>query len=181
MKKNLFAYALILCLTAVCMAGCGGNDDTPAGTSAAGNAQEASTAEHVDAGSAYYFEINGTAVVPGMTQEALLAIGDPDSTFEAPSCAGEGTDYTYTYGSVEITTVPNAQGVNEVDAIVLKDDLTATPEGVSLFMSLEDMTAAYGDGYTLSGSAYIYVKGGVQLQFIVENDEITSIQYTLAQ
>lgn len=48
-------------------------------------------------------------------------------------------------------------------------------------MTLEDMVAAYGEGYTESGSAYNYVKGNVLLQFIIENDEITSIQYTIAE
>lgn len=179
MKKTFFAYALVLCLLGGLLAGCGGGED---GTTAASGNDTQTTAAPVSTGAGYSFEVKGTAVTPGMKQDDLLAaLGEADNTFEAPSCAGEGTDYTYTYGSVEITTVPNSQGVNEVSAIILKDDLASTPEGVSLFMSLEDMVAAYGDGYTQSGSAYNYVKGNVQLQFIVENDEITSIQYSIVE
>ena len=64
---------------------------------------------------------------------------------------------------------------------MLKDDLVSTPEGVSLFMGVTDMTNAYGEGYAANGNAYTYTRGNALLQFIVENDEITSIQYMLAE
>jgi len=185
MKKKLFVYVLIFALAASMAAGCSGGDDTkntqPAGTTAAQDGQP-STAAPVSAGDGYTFELNGAEIKPGMTQDDLLAaVGETNNVFEAPSCAGQGTDYTYTYGSVEVSTVPDENGVNAVSLIVLKDDLVKTPEGVSLFMTMDDMTAAYGDGYTSSGSTYTYQKGNVKLQFIIENDEITSIQYILAE
>lgn len=180
MKKKIFAYALTLCLAMSLMA-CGGNDDT---TKAPEGDQQTESVNGTVAGDGYAFAVNGKEIQIGMTQDDLTAVlGEADSSFEAPSCAGQGTDYTLTYagGSVEITTVPNADGVNLVDAIVVKDDLIETPEGIALFMSLDDVVAAYGDGYTTSGSAYIYSKGEMQLQFIVENNEVTSIQYIVAE
>lgn len=183
MKKRIFAYVLTLCLIATLAAGCGGKGGEPSTTAAPStNAGSETTAAPSAQASGFSFEFKGTAITPGMKQDALLAaLGDADNTFEAPSCAGEGTDYTFTYGSIEISTVPNADGANEVTMIVLKDDLVSTPEGVSLFMGVADMTNAYGDGYTVNGSAYTYTKGNVLLQFIAENDEITSIQYMLAE
>jgi hypothetical protein len=77
--------------------------------------------------------------------------------------------------------VPNAQGVNLIDAMIIKDDLLSTPEGVSLTMKLSDVTAAYGESYTTLGNAYVYEKDGMQLQFIIENDEVTSIQYVVVE
>lgn len=187
MKKRIFVYALALCLLAATAVGCGGNDDsaqtTAANTAAASgeSSAEPTTAQPQAQTGGFSFELKGVSITPGMKQDDLTAaLGDADNTFEAPSCAGEGTDYTFTYGSVEISTVPNAEGVNEVNTIVLKDDLVSTPEGVSLFMKVADMTAAYGEDYTASGNAYTYTKGNVLLQFIAENDEITSIQYMLA-
>ena len=181
MKKRIVSCVLALCLSASLAAGCGNKEDTPATTPAVTSGQETTKAP-ASSGSGFHFVLKDASIAPGMNQEDLLAaLGDADKTFEAPSCAGAGTDYTFTYGSVEITTVPGASGANEVSAIVLKDDLVSTPEGISLSMSMEEMTKAYGDGYTVSGSAYTYVKDKVQLQFVIENDEITSIQYMIVE
>ena len=176
MKKKLTACALILCLSALLAVGCGGDSNTS--TTAAGGS-ETTAAAAADEG--FYIELNGQKLVPGMAQDDMIsAVGETDNVFSAPSCAGQGTDYTYTYGSVEIVTIPNADGVNEISTIALRDDLASTPEGVSLYMTTADMTAAYGEDYTQSGNAYTYVKGSVKLSFIIENDEITSIEYSLA-
>ncbi len=180
MRKKLtaYAFALALCLSALLAAGCGGDSDTA--TTGAGGGEAATTAAAA-ADEGFYFELDGQKLMPGMSQDDMIsAIGETENVFSAPSCAGQGTDYTYTYGSVEIVTVPNADGVNEISTIALRDDLASTPEGVSLYMTTADMTAAYGDDYTQSGNAYSYLKGNVKLTFIIENDEITSIEYTLA-
>lgn len=177
--KKFIALAFACCLS-LSLVACGGGDDT---TKAPENDKQTEAASSY-AGKGYALTVDGKNVQIGMSGEDMLALlGEASSVFEAPSCAGQGIDYTYTYagGSVEITTVPNAEGVNLVDAIVLKDDLISTPEGISLTMTLADVTAAYGDGYTTSGNAYIYEKDGMQLQFIIENDEVTSVQYVVAE
>ena len=53
----------------------------------------------------YVFEYNGVKI--GMDMEAapiISALGEADSYFEAPSCAFECLDKTYSYGSFEIDT-----------------------------------------------------------------------------
>ena len=53
----------------------------------------------------YVFDYNGVKV--GMDMEAapiIAALGEPSSYFEAPSCAFEGLDKNYNYGSFEIDT-----------------------------------------------------------------------------
>ena len=175
--KKLLVLLTTLVMT-LSLVACGGGDDT---TKAPENDKQTEAADNY-AGKGYALAIDGKNVQIGMSGEDMLALlGEAGSVFEAPSCAGEGIDYTYTYagGSVEITTVPNAKGINLIDAMVLKDDLISTPEGISLTMGLDDVTAAYGDDYTTLGNAYIYEKDGMQLQFIIENDEITSIQYVV--
>lgn len=179
--KKFIALAFAFCLS-LSLVACGGSDDTTKAPEETKAPVASNTGSYT--GKGYALTIDGKDVQIGMSGEDMLALlGEANSVFEAPSCAGEGIDYTYTYagGSVEITTVPNAQGVNLIDAIVLKDDLISTPEGISLTMTLADVTAAYGDGYTTSGNAYVYAQDGMQLQFIIENDEITSIQYVVAE
>ncbi len=179
--KKFIALAFAFCLS-LSLVACGGDDNT----TKAPEETKAPVTSNTDkyTGKGYALTIDGKDVQIGMSGEDMLALlGEAGSVFEAPSCAGEGIDYTYTYagGSVEITTVPDAKGVNLVDAIVLKDDLISTPEGLSLTMSLDDVTAAYGEDYTTLGNAYAYEKDGMQLQFIIENDEITSIQYVVVE
>lgn len=181
MKRNWMTAAVALGMAAVLLIGCGGKDDQkePSGTNSIPAAENQTNS--TGAGS-YSVTIKGTKVAPGMDQESVTAaLGEADSTFEAPSCAGEGTDYTLTYGSFEIQTVPNADGVNEVSAILIKDDLASTDEGVSLGGSLEDIVAAYGEGYTENGSAYTYSDGKVQLQFVMDGEEIVSIEYSVVE
>ena len=178
--KKIIALAIAFCLSLSLMA-CGGGEDT---TKAPEETKAPVTSTTKYEGFGYALTIDGKNVQIGMSGDDLVALlGETSNVFEAPSCAGQGIDYTYTYagGSVEITTVPNAQGVNLVDAMIIKDDLLSTPEGISLTMKLADVTAAYGEDYTTMGNAYIYAKNGMQLQFIVENDEVTSIQYVVVE
>ena len=154
--RKFIALAFAFCLS-LSLVACGGSEDTTKAPSET-KAPVASTTDKY-AGFGYAMNVDGKSVQIGMSGEDLIALlGETSNVFEAPSCAGEGIDYTYTYGggSVEITTVPNAKGVNLVDAIVLKDDLISTPEGISLTMGLADVTAAYGEDYTTLGNAYIY-------------------------
>lgn len=178
--KKIIALAIAFCLSLSLMA-CGGGEDT---TKAPEETKAPSSSTNNYAGKGYALVVDGQKIQIGLSGEELVnMLGETSNVFEAPSCAGQGIDYTYTYagGSVEITTVPNADGVNLIDAMIIKDDLLSTPEGVSLTMSLDDVVAAYGDKYTTLGNAYIYEKDGMQLQFIIESDEITSIQYVVVE
>ncbi len=179
--KKFIALAIAFCLS-LSLVACGGGEDT----TKAPEETKTPVASNNDKyeGFGYVLTVDGKNVQIGISGEDLVALlGETSNVFEAPSCAGQGIDYTYTYagGSVEITTVPNAQGVNLVDAMIIKDDLLSTPEGVSLTMKLADVTAAYGESYTTMGNAYVYEKDGMQLQFIIENDEVTSIQYVVVE
>ena len=178
--KKIIALAIAFCLSLSLMA-CGGGEDT---TKAPEETKAPVASNEKYEGFGYVLNVDGKDIQIGMSGEDLIRVlGETSNVFEAPSCAGQGIDYTYTYagGSVEITTVPNAQGVNLIDAMIIKDDLLSTPEGISLTMTLADVTAAYGDKYTTMGNAYVYEEDGMQLQFIIENDEVTSIQYVVAE
>ena len=126
----------------------------------------------------YVFEYNGVKV--GMDMEAapiIAALGEADSYFEAPSCAFEGLDKTYSYGSFEIDTYEQ-NGKDYISTVFFCDDLIETPEGVCLFETKADMVNAYGENYTEEFGMLVYEKDGMKLQFILEGDEITSIEYT---
>ncbi len=128
-------------------------------------------------GKGYVFLYNGVTVsVDGDMAPVLEGLGEPVNYFEAASCAFEGLDKTYTYGSFEIVTYP--QGEKDcVSTIILKDDTVSTAENISIGSSRESVTNAYGTDYTEQGSMLVYHKEGMRLCILVENDTVTSIQY----
>lgn len=125
----------------------------------------------------YVFEYNGVKV--GMDMEAapiIAALGTDYTYFEAPSCAFEGLDKTYGYGSFEIDTYEQ-DGKDYICGVFFVDDLIETPEGVALFETKTDMIAAYGEGYREEYGMLVYEKEGTKIKFILDGDEITSIEY----
>lgn len=144
------------------------------------NAQNQENTESSGAQTAegYFFEANGVVIGVDMNMDDLLdSLGEYKSVFEAPSCAGEGMSYLYTYASYEIETYPSAEGENLIGYIVLKDDTVATREGVDLSMTREDVIRVYGEDYQEAPNAITYEKNGTKLNFILEGDAIVSIEY----
>lgn len=125
----------------------------------------------------YVFEYNGVKI--GMDMEAapiIAALGEANSYFEAPSCAFEGLDKNYNYGSFEVDTY-ELDGKDYIAGVFFRDDLIETPEGVCLFETKADMIAAYGEGFKEEYGMLVYEKEGMKIKFILEGDEITSIEY----
>ena len=158
------------------MSGCGNDEKVIGGdvSNAPGSSQQTAGGSGDSAGSAqtsakgYVFRHNGVTVsVDGDMSPVLEGLGEPVNYFEAASCAVEGLDKTYTYGSFEIVTYP--QGEKDcVSTIILKDDTVSTAENISIGSSREDVTNAYGTDYTEQGSMLVYHKDGMRLCILVE-------------
>ena len=126
---------------------------------------------------AYKFEYKGVSIAVDADVSGIIsALGDADSYHEEKSCAFEGLDKVYTYGSIEIDTYPDGD-IDRVSSIIILDDLVKTPEGVSLYNTVDDMKAAYGSNYTEDTNLFVYEKGGMKLRFIIKDNEIASIEY----
>lgn len=108
--------------------------------------------------------------------EIIRELGEPISCFEATSCVFDGTDKIYNYGSFELDTY-ELNGKDYVSCIYFRDDLVATREGISLFMSREELFATYGERDIAQNGEYIYEKDGMQLRFLIKEGAITSIEY----
>lgn len=118
-------------------------------------------------------------VVIEMDAEAaplVAKLGEPVSYFEAPSCAFEGIDKMYTYNGFELDTYP-LNDKDYVSAVIFKDDIVSTPEGVSIGDPAEAITAAYGEDMTEEKGMIVYEKDGMKLCFIAAGDSIVSIEY----
>lgn len=126
----------------------------------------------------FSIKYNNVEIVPG-TEFAEDAIKEEYELSEIPSCAFDGIDKVYTYSNVEII-VAEIEGKNTVYSVYFLNDEEQTEEGIKISDSKELMIEKYGEQYeqTLENK-YTYVKGKVELSFIIENEIITSIEYTL--
>jgi len=192
-NKKVLGLAMSL-IMAMMLAGCGDNSSDSAAISG-GTANSAGTStsstqgtdngagnsgstEASQATKGYVFVFQGTEVaIDADMAPVLAALGEPKSYFEAASCAFQGLDKQYNYGSFEIDTYPDGD-IDRVSAIYFYDDTVATQEGVAVFNSEADMKAAYGEDYKEVSGEIVYSKDGMKLCFIVEEGEITSIRYS---
>lgn len=182
MKRNLLCGLLALAMV-LALSACG--EKEPSKSSGGGQtgqtsqpAQPDQSAQPGGAGVAEYVFRSGdtTVSIDQDMAEVLSALGEPKEYFEAESCAFEGMDKTYTYSGFVITTRPDGEK-DFVNSIALTDDSVTTPEGVYIGSSDADVRAAYGeDAGTLSG-ALCYTKGGTDLNFILEDGKVISIEY----
>lgn len=176
MKRNLLCLLLALCL-AVLTTACGGgsgSQNTPNGQSQDASAQSGGAEE--DGGYVFLAGAEGYAVsVNADMSQVLAALGEPQSYFEAASCAFEGLDKTYTYSGFVITTRPEKDR-DLINSILLTDDSVTTPEGIYIGSTAEDVVAAYGEG-SRTETSLSYTEGAYALSFILENDAVISIEY----
>lgn len=193
MKK--IKYLSLICAGVVALTACGSSDvkviekesTTGEVTQTADNnnveSQQQSETETEDSASqnAYYYTAEGPSGTVDVTPDMDMAqvhevLGDEVTYFEAASCAFEGLDKVYTYDHFEIDTYPEGD-VDKISSIVLLDDLTTTKEGVYVGQSKADMESAYGTDYDNDGNSYIYTKGDMRLEFVLEGETIISISY----
>ena len=164
----------IICLLMVCMlalAACGGSGDAET-TQASGGTTQAAEQQSTDA---YVFTVKGVKVVMNAEAKPIIeALGECKSYHEEASCAFNGLDKEYNYGSFIIRTYPK-DDVDYISAVDLMDDTVTTPEGLYIGATKDDVVKAYGQP---SGDFYEYVKGDCSLLFLFDGDTVTSIQYT---
>ena len=142
--------------------------NTNAGTGNSG-ANTAAKGENVD--------FNGQNVFPGNAFDSSK-VSEKATTMEVPSCALAGTDTIYTYNDVEIT-VSEYKGEKVIYSTYFNGTSVKTEKGISIGSSKADMEKAYGTGYKNVGTQYEYNLETAVLTFIIENDKVTSIYYTL--
>lgn len=179
MKKKLMSLMLVIMVCIVSLAACGGGDDKGnGGNDSQGGGSAANNSSDNASASGYSFEYKGTSISVNTDIDPIVEkIGEPSSKFEAPSCAGQGTDFIYTYSGFEIDTSPFENITNAIAAIIIVSDEVETPEGITIGSTKEDVEAAYGTDYTESNGMMTYQKGDMKLNILIKNNAVDSIQY----
>lgn len=166
MKKLILlilSAAMVLCLAA-----CGGNTD-PSGTEAPGNSGEPE----------FSFTYKGTEIALHAPAEPIIAaLGAPSQYTESTSCAFEGLDKSYGYGSFYLETYP--QGDKDfVSGWWFVDDMVETEEGICIGSSQADVEQAYGAENFNGTNTFVIKRGTGMLTVILDKQSVTSIQYSI--
>ena len=122
----------------------------------------------------YGYTYEGVALIPGDPFDPGV-LPEADSVFEVPSCAIEGTDNLYNYGTFELTAFNDGTG-EVIYSIFFIDPNITTDEGLALGDDVSKVIALYGEDYTQEGTAYVYTAGDTILSILVQNDTVTSIE-----
>lgn len=176
MKQRIISI-FMSCAVLASLAACGGNSAGNASNPSSGPAGSAGSSAPAKGADAFSFTINGTKVTVNENMAGVLAaLGEPQSYFEAESCAFEGLDKTYTYAGFVITTYPDGEQ-DFINSIRLTDDSSATQEGVYIGCTADQVQAVYGDAKDDHVGALSYTNGDTMLNFILEGDVVVSIEY----
>ncbi len=125
----------------------------------------------------FSFTYNGVQIMPGADAAPVIAaLGGPKSYTEEPSCAFEGVDKTYYYGSFYLSTCP-MDGKDCVYSLWFVDDSIATGEGIRIGSSQTEVEAACGAGCFDGNNAYIQNRGNSRLTVILTDGAVSSVRY----
>lgn len=184
--KKLSVLVMSVLMVGTILTGCGGSSESGSGKVDGSQAETSNSQEEKENSqqavedttpTGYWMAVKGTNVVMNAEMAPVVeALGEPDSYFESDSCAFQGKDKVYTYGSVKITTYP-LEEVDYVYTVELMDDTVTTTEGVYVGASKDDVIAAYGEAATTSDTALIYEKDDSRLTFILEGGSVKNIVY----
>lgn len=174
MKKVLIVIIAIIVIVAICV---GVYFLTSGSKEANSPAENGVTTAEDNSEKTIKLEYEGKDMTPGAVFSRDI-FGEEVTYSEVPSCAGQGTDKVYNYGSYEITAYQDGDQ-EKIYSVYFIDDQITTTEGVKISDDSSIMFEKYGDNYEQTGNQYTYTSGNVNLSFIVENDFIRSITYTL--
>jgi len=177
MKK----IGLLLMVLILLLIGCGGEKNTSEnpGDDKGGNEPVESIKKPDDEAEIeeYVFEYKGITIAMNEKAASILGrLGEPLDYFEAESCAFEGLDKIYTYSGFELHTY-EIKGVDYVAAVMFLDDSVSTKEGAYLYSDLDDVLSKYDDNYVKDLGLYTYELNKSKISFLVEDDEVVSIEY----
>ncbi len=173
MKKILtlmIVFALVFS-----MAACGGNQTTAPSDNGGETTQE--TQGQKEPG--FAFEYKGAKITLHADAKPILEkLGEPVKYTESASCAFDGLDKSYYYGSFYLETYPKGQE-DFVYGWWFADDSVTTEEGIYIGSTQADVEKAYGAENYNGTNAFVVTRGEGTLTVILENGIVNSIQYAI--
>ena len=123
------------------------------------------------------FVYNGIPIMLGAEAAPIIeALGEPQSYTEEASCAFDGLDKTYYYGSFYLSTCP-MENVDCINMLWFADDTVATAEGIRIGDAQDQAEAAYGGDAFNGTNAYVVTKGKNRLTVVITDGIVSGIRY----
>lgn len=167
MKKTMI-FALIACML-LSFAACTPSDSDGAGATAPVFAEEDN----------FGFDFMNCRITLHAGAETLVAaLGEPVNYTESTSCAFEGLDKSYYYGSIYLETYPLG-GLDYVYGWWFADDTVTNDEGIYIGAPQADVEKAYGAATFNGTNAYVVKKPAGTLTVIISDGVVSSIQYAI--
>lgn len=153
MKRLLMMLLAILCLT-----GCATPESTPE--------------------QPYFtFTYSGVEISPHTgAAPVIAALGEPKSYTEETSCAFDGVEKTYDYGSFYLSTYP-MNGEDYVYTVWFADDTVATDEGIRIGSTQSRVEEVYGKESFNGSNSYVVMKEQSKLVILVADGLVNSVRY----
>ena len=127
----------------------------------------------------FSFTYNGTGITLGAEAAPIInALGEPRSYTEEPSCAFDGMDKTYYYGSFYLSTY-SVDGKDYVYSIWFADDSVVTNAGIRIGTTKSQVEAICGADCFNGTNTYTQTQGNSRLAILMEDGIVSSIQYEL--
>ena len=165
--KRFLTLLIVLCL-ALSLVACG-SAETPKETAGA----QYSAADN------FSFTYKGTEITLHAPAAAIVsALGEPTKYSESTSCAFEGLDKSYYYGSFYLETYPKGEE-DFVYGWWFADDSVATAEGVYIGAAQTEVEKAYGADTFNGTNSYVVKKAAGTLTVILTDGVVSSIQYAI--
>ena len=125
----------------------------------------------------FSFTYNDTKITLDSDAAPILdALGEPRSYTEKPSCAFDGMDKTYYYGSFYISTY-SLDGKDHIYNLWFADDGVATDEGIRIGSPQSQVEAACGKECFNGINSFVLTKGQSKLVILIEDGKVSSIRY----
>lgn len=125
----------------------------------------------------FSFIYQGVAISPhGEAAPVIEVLGEPKSYTEEASCAFEGLDKTYYYGSIYISTYP-MDGKDYLYTLWFADDTVTTAEGIRIGSSQTEVEEAYGADCFNGTNAFELTKGNSKLTILITDRLVSGVRY----
>lgn len=127
----------------------------------------------------FSFTYQNISITLGAEATSILeALGEPRSYTEEASCAFDGVDKTFYYGSFYLSTCP-IDGKDCINTIWFADDTVATEDGIRIGASRTQVETICGKEAFDGKNSFVLSRGNSKLTILLEEDTVKGVRYEI--